>query len=183
MLLQCPRCRTRIRLAGFHSERRVLPYWCQGCRDVVRLDLDLDEIPSSSSSGSFRKQERRQAVLVADRPGPDLAAALDALRRGGFLAESATDVDGALERIRRSHPDLVLAAARLPGGGALELLKQMRRDPRLAGTPVAALGGRYEERLVDRLHRERAQGWIPRQCLRDTLVFRARRMLEATPVR
>ena len=53
-------------MAGDAPAEKVVPYMCPGCETIVRIDLELDEVRSSSSSGSYRAVPRRRTVLVAD---------------------------------------------------------------------------------------------------------------------
>src|SRR6516164_1903970 len=66
MLVKCPQCRTEFRLSGDAPGEKVVRYFCPGCQTIVRIDVELDEIQSSSSSGSFRAVRRKRTVLVAD---------------------------------------------------------------------------------------------------------------------
>ena len=34
--------------------------------EIVRIDLEMDEVPSSSSSGSWKTMDRQKKVLIAD---------------------------------------------------------------------------------------------------------------------
>ena len=78
MLVQCPQCKTEFRLVDYRPDRRVIKYLCSGCSSIVQVDLELDEVRTSSSSGSYRALERRKTVLVADdaKQVQDLAEAL-----------------------------------------------------------------------------------------------------------
>jgi len=66
MLVRCPQCKTEFRLVGEPPAEKVVRYLCPGCQAIVRIDVELDEVRSSSSSGSYRSIPRRKKVLVAD---------------------------------------------------------------------------------------------------------------------
>src|SRR5882672_12660034 len=66
MIVRCPQCKTEIRLTGDVPAGKVVPYMCPVCQAIVRIDLELDEVLSSSTSGSYRALRRKRTVLVAD---------------------------------------------------------------------------------------------------------------------
>ena len=66
MLVRCPKCKTEFRLVDFRPEDRVIRYLCPGCEQIVGIDLELDEVVTSSSSGSYRAMDRPRTVLIAD---------------------------------------------------------------------------------------------------------------------
>lgn len=177
MLVRCPECRIEFRLLGEMPRRRVIRYLCQGCRGIVRLDLELDEVTSSSSSGSYRSIDRSKTVLVADGSEPVLKIAGDLLRRAGYRVLLATDGPMALRKARESHPDLVILDLQTPGLNGFEVLREIRKDSRLAGTPVVVMSRVYRANVLRTLHRERAQGYLYKPGMKDTLVFRTQQLL------
>ncbi len=44
-----------IRMTEVDSHSRVINYLCSSCRDIVRIDLDRDEVKSTSSADSSAK--------------------------------------------------------------------------------------------------------------------------------
>ena len=49
MLVRCPQCKTEFRLVGEPQAEKVVRYLCPGCETIVRIDIELDEVASSSS--------------------------------------------------------------------------------------------------------------------------------------
>ncbi len=173
MLVRCPDCRFEFRVIGFEPDVRVVRYLCGGCNSIVRLDLELDEVPTSSSAGSYRVLERRKTVLVADDAKAVLDLAEGLLDEAGFNVLRACDGESALRMIREEHPDLVLLDLSIQGPSGLDVLSEVRRDERVGTTPVMVMSGAYEETVLATL-RGRAQGYMSKDRIRDTLVFRAR---------
>lgn len=68
-----------------------------------------------------------------------------AFRLRGHSIEVAYDGDTALERLKtlENSPDAVIMDIVLPHLGGIELLKEMRADPKLAKIPVAVLTNSY----------------------------------------
>ena len=61
------------------------------------------------------------------------------LEEAGMEVRSAADASSARAELERERPDLVLLDMRLPGVAGLELVEELRRDPRFRGLPVVAL--------------------------------------------
>jgi chemosensory pili system protein ChpA (sensor histidine kinase/response regulator) len=178
MLVRCPRCRSEIRIVATALDERVVKYLCSGCGEIVRIDLELDEVRSSSSSGSYRSLERRRTVLVADDS--------DAVRRvaGGLLAQAGfhvlTAVDGvdALRVLREEHPDLVVLDLLMPRMTGFDVLRELRQDERVKDTPVLAISGVYKSNVLEFLHEIGAQGFLEKPQLEASLVPRVQALLE-----
>jgi len=182
MLVRCPECRTEFRLVGFEGDERVVSYFCSACDRIVRIDLELDEIPSSSSSSSYRSVERRRTVLVADDDERELALAEKLLRGAGYNVLRAENGEEALRVIRESHPDLVVLDLLMPRMSGFDVLRAMERDERLSGIPVVAVSGVVKENLLDFLRQRGADGFVERGRVRDRLVSETRQLLgSATP--
>src|SRR5262245_14088410 len=108
MPVRCPRCRAEIRIVDYTREDRVGKYQCPSCSEIVRIDLALDEVLSSSSSGSYKSLDRPKTVLVADDTHDVLQLAGDLLGGAGYHVLVAHDGEEALQVIREEHPDLVV---------------------------------------------------------------------------
>src|SRR5262245_65281812 len=105
MLVRCPQCKTQFRLVEHDPDDRVVKYLCPGCETIVRIDLSLDEVDSSSSSGSFRSIERKKTILVADDARQILDRAEKVLAGAGYHVLLAGDGEEALDMIQigRAH--------------------------------------------------------------------------------
>lgn len=68
------------------------------------------------------------AILVVEDDEAMRAAVCARLESWGHRVHEAGDVESALERVRRSSPDLVLSDVVLPGASGLDLLSRMRAD-------------------------------------------------------
>ncbi|HXE07472.1 MAG TPA: sigma-54 dependent transcriptional regulator [Acidobacteriaceae bacterium] len=84
---------------------------------------------NSIPAGSIRRLPEglpQLRLLVVDDDAPLRKACVEIAAGMGFVTSSAGSVPEALEVIRRDRPDLVLLDLRLPGGGGLKLLGEMR---------------------------------------------------------
>jgi two-component system phosphate regulon response regulator PhoB len=90
-----------------------------------------------------------QRILVIDDE-PDLLELVRVnLDRSGYQVETAASGKEALERLRRSAPDLVILDLMLPDLSGTEICRQIRSDSELKRLPVIMLTAKAEE--VDRV--------------------------------
>ncbi|HET9299937.1 MAG TPA: response regulator [Candidatus Polarisedimenticolaceae bacterium] len=182
MLVRCPRCRAEIRIVDYAREDRVVKYLCPSCSEIVRIDLEMDEVASSSSSGSYRSLDRHKTVLVADDTDEVLERASELLGSAGFLVLLARDGEEALQTIREEHPDLVVLDLLMPRMTGFDVLRELRADERVKDTPVLVMSGVYKENILDFLHQIGASGFLDKQQLEESLIFRVQALLApATP--
>lgn len=71
------------------------------------------------------------------------------LRRNGFIVHEADSGDAGLAKARETKPDAILLDIMLPGMDGLELCRQVKRDARIANTPIIFLTAKGEE--IDRI--------------------------------
>ncbi|MCB1865732.1 MAG: phosphate regulon transcriptional regulator PhoB [Chromatiales bacterium] len=100
---------------------------------------------SSNANSRTLEHDAGARVLVVDDE-PDLREMLVfSLESAGYTVDSAPDGLSAWARMADTTPDLVLLDWMLPDLNGVELLRRMRREPRLAETPVIMLTARGEE--------------------------------------
>ena len=177
MLVRCPQCKSEFRLAEYASDERVVKYLCPACDTIVRVDLELDEVRSSSTSGSYRAVERRMKVLVADDSEAVLHQAEHLLNEAGYHVVLAADGREALRLIRDEHPDLIVLDMLMPRMTGFDVLREIRHDDRVKDTPVLAMSGVYKENILGFLHQLGAQGFLDKQQIQESLVFRVQGLL------
>lgn len=178
MLVRCPQCGTEFRLVDYEPDERVVKYFCPGCNGIVRIDLHQDEVQSSSSSGHYRSLERRKKILVADDSAPVREQASELLTAAGYSVVTADDGAEALRMIREEHPDLVLLDLLMPCMTGFDVLRAVLQDERLKETPILTMSGVYKDNVVGFLQQLGVQGFLDKQQLGETLVFRVRQVLE-----
>ncbi len=84
----------------------------------------------------------QKRILVVDDE-PDVVKTLSkAIRRQGFDVVSATDGEQALERVKDSHPALVILDIIMPKLDGIEVLQRIKGDPQTASLPVIMLTAR-----------------------------------------
>ncbi len=89
------------------------------------------------SPGNELLQQQR-LLLVDDEPG--IRTAVQAyLQDEGFEVSTAVDGEEGWQKAQQMMPDLVISDVMMPGCDGYELLKRLRDDERLAGTPVIFL--------------------------------------------
>jgi DNA-binding response OmpR family regulator len=92
--------------------------------------------------------QRRPRVLIVEDEQP-LRELVVVTLGGAFDCEEAADGETALERLRAEAPELVLLDAMLPGRTGLDVLREMRADPKLKSVPVVVLSAWQQPQDVD----------------------------------
>ena len=87
--------------------------------------------------------KKRLMIVEDEHDMADLVAAR--LKREGYVVEVAHDGQEALEKIRARPPDLALVDIMLPRLSGIELVTEMRQDPRTAAVPVVVMTAKGEE--------------------------------------
>ena len=90
-------------------------------------------------------------VLVVEDNELNLKLFCDLLRAHDFATEPVRDGREAVASARAFEPDLVIMDIQLPHVSGIDLIHQMKRDPRLASIPIMAVtayaGHEDEERI------------------------------------
>jgi CheY-like chemotaxis protein len=181
MIVRCPQCKTEIRLAGDAPAEKVLRYMCPGCETIVRIDLQLDEVLSSSTSGSYRKVPRKRTILVADDSEEILKQCETLLSASGYQVLLAPDGAEALRLIREEHPDVVVLDLLMPRMTGFDVLREIRGDERVKDTIVLAISSVYKDNILDFLHQLGAQGFLDKTQIQEALAFRVAGLLAPPP--
>ena len=84
-------------------------------------------------------------ILIADDHPQNREYLVDLLRHCGHDLLEADDGAEALERVQADHPDLVIADLLMPTMDGYELVRRIRGDPAIAGTPVIFHSAAYDE--------------------------------------
>lgn len=84
---------------------------------------------------------RQPRVLVVDDERQNLQMLQVVLRNEGYVVDIAASGDAALDKSRKSPPDLVLLDIMMPGMDGFETLKELKSLDGLSGVPVIFLSG------------------------------------------
>jgi CheY-like chemotaxis protein len=178
MLVRCPQCGVEFRITDYDPAEPVIKYLCPGCNGIVNLDLEKDEIQSSSSATHFKSLERRKSVLVADDTRSIRETARLILTAAGFDVLMAVDGVEAINLIKEHHPDLILLDLLMPNKTGFDVLEEVLKDETTASTPVIVMSAVYKENVVEFLQQKGVQGFLDKGQIGQTLVFRVRQILE-----
>jgi PAS domain S-box-containing protein len=140
----------------------------------------------------------RQPVPIREAPGPNavpagrVLVADDNADMRDYVArilsphwdvETVADGKEALERILREPPDLVITDVMMPVMDGLELLRELRTDPRAAGVPVILLTARAGEESKAEGLALAADDYLVKPFSARELVSRAKAHLELARLR
>ena len=87
---------------------------------------------------------RKKILIVDDDRQVSLALSIR-LKAADYDVDVAGDGESGLQKLAARAPDVVLLDMRMPGIDGLEVMRQMKRDPRLAGVPVIFVSANAQE--------------------------------------
>lgn len=122
-------------------------------------------------------------VLVVEDNELNLKLFCDLLRAHDFVTEPVRDGREAVARAKAFEPDLVVMDIQLPHVSGLELIGQMKRDPRLRAIPIMAVtayAGRDDE---DRIRAAGANAYVSKPISVMRFVQEVRALLPQNPSR
>ncbi len=121
-------------------------------------------------------------VLVVEDNELNLKLFCDLLRAHGFATEPVRDGREAVARAKAFEPDLVVMDIQLPYVSGLDLIGQMKRDPRLRAIPIMAVtayAGRDDE---ERIRAAGANAYVSKPISVMRFVEEVRALLPVEPV-
>ena len=102
------------------------------------LESAIDLPPTAAAASGYR-------ILLADDNTDMRDYVRQLLEAQGYRVEAVADGEAALVAARARRPDLILTDVMMPRLNGIELLKMIRSDKALAGTPVVMLSARAGE--------------------------------------
>jgi DNA-binding response OmpR family regulator len=96
----------------------------------------MTRTPLSEISG--RNRPDVHILFADDDPGMRALVVIN-LEAEGFTVTTAEDGCSALEKIERLRPDLIVLDVMMPGRDGLDVLRELRKRPAVAGIPVVLL--------------------------------------------
>ena len=122
---------------------------------------------SSSSPADSQLSSQNRTILLVEDERSDAMLIRRALTRAGFSGEIEHALDGnlALAWLRRHEeedllPSLVLLDLKLPGMSGLELLDEIRKQPRLRQIPVVVLTSSNDSDSINRAYEHGANSYL-----------------------
>ncbi len=87
---------------------------------------------------------RKKILIVDDDRQVSLALSIR-LKAADYDVDVAGDGESGLQKLAARAPDVVLLDMRMPGIDGLEVMRRMKRDPRLADIPVIFVSANAQE--------------------------------------
>jgi len=123
------------------------------------------------------RQAQGRKILVADDEEDIRNLVRFGLQRDGYEVITAGDGAEALELVREHRPDLCVLDVMMPKLSGIEVLKQLRTDPALAGLKVILLTSRAQDLDLDRGFEAGADDYVIKPFSPQELRQRVKRTL------
>ena len=104
----------------------------------------------------------QKRILVVDDEPDIVKTVAKAIRRQGFDVVSAADGEEALERVKDSHPDLVILDIQMPKLDGIAVLQKIKGDPQTTSLPVIMLTAKAGDEDMFKGYKYGANYYIPK---------------------
>jgi CheY-like chemotaxis protein len=114
---------------------------------------------SKSESGrkmnSVLQATDKAVVLVIDDDPEAIAGLAKVLSAAGYISQCCHDAEGAIDCVRQTTPDLIIADINISGHSGIQLCERIKRDEGLADVPAMFLS---RTQVPDIIRRSREAG-------------------------
>ncbi|MDO9553409.1 ATP-binding protein [Rhodonellum sp.] len=117
---------------GFFEESRIL------------LEEKMVKNTSAVYPAGIFEEDSLESVLIVD-DNADMLSYLEKILESEFRVHTAENGKVALEKIAQSHPDIILSDIMMPIKEGIQLLKEIKENPKTAHIPVILLSARAGE--------------------------------------
>lgn len=159
-------------ISSGRARARTLGFWYS----AADSDSSPPETKHPPFAGAIPELTEARILYVEDNEDL-LFLVADRLRSEGFVVAEAPTKTAAETLLGREMFDLVLLDLMLPDGDGLDLLSEIRRDPRLRGIPVLILSGRGDDMTMAEGYCRGADGYLVKSGNFDDFALRIRALL------
>jgi response regulator RpfG family c-di-GMP phosphodiesterase len=132
----------------------------------------------SASENIAPDKARRETLLVVDDDVRVVELLQITLGGRGYDVQTAFDGETALEQLLAHPPDLVVLDVRLPKRGGLDVLQEVRKDPRISDLPVILISANAATEARLQGLRFGADDYVTKPFSPRELILRVRRILD-----
>lgn len=125
------------------------------------------------------KQARTKKILIVDDETETVFLLSERLQRSGYKVEMAFDALEAILKALKSPPDAILLDMRIPAGGGMHVLKQVRGNPKTAEVPVIILTANYDQTLKSDAMKLGISDYLSKPFEGSRLVERIKQIVQA----
>ena len=123
-------------------------------------------------------ENRTRRVLVVEDTDTVSAMIAELLSEAGFEVNLAADGKAAVERIREREYDLILLDLALPEMDGFEVLEEIKNSSDVRDIPVLVMSAIHRQPdQIQRIHKLGASGFINKDVLQETLLFRVQSLV------
>lgn len=179
MIVNCPKCKARLKVDDAKLKPEGLKVRCPKCQVVLLVRRPPQPAPPSEEKPVPRKFDMRKILIAHD--GEVIRAAIeDILKESGYEVITASDGIEAILKIERERPFLALLDVALPNIYGFEVCKQIKSRPETKGTLVILVASIYD---ATRYKREPetlygADDYIEKHHIEDMLLDKIRKLIE-----
>lgn len=179
MIVNCPKCKARLKVDDAKLKPEGLKVRCPKCQVVLLVRRPPQPAPPSEEKPVPMEFDRRKILIAHD--GEVIRAAIeDILKESGYEVITASDGIEAILKIERERPFLALLDVALPKIYGFEVCKQIKSRPETKGALVILVASIYD---ATRYKREPetlygADDYIEKHHIEDMLLDKIRKLIE-----
>jgi len=157
-------------------------------RMFQRKQGDAGSVQSRSGLEDASMREHRlhpgkRVLLVVDRSATFVFYMAMLLKKLEYTVRTATTAEDALKMMNEVPPSLVITDSSLPKMSGIDLLKQVKQDPKLKNIPVIMQTADKDAALKDACKKAGSAGFFCKPADPDALYVAIQALTEATPRR
>jgi CheY-like chemotaxis protein len=99
------------------------------------------------------------------------------LSEAGYDVLEAEDGRQALDLAQKEHPDLIVLDLLMPKMTGFDVLREVKKAGRTKETPILIMSGVFKKDVMDFLHASGVAGFLDKEQIRDSLLFRVQQIL------
>ena len=122
------------------------------------------------------------SILVIDDSGFMRSLMRMSLQSAGYTVEEVdpTSLFDVLQALHRVRPDLLITDYEMPKCNGETLVRAVREDRVLKGTPIMVVSSHRDEVLIERLSHWNLVGYLTKPLTPETIVARVKEALDRT---
>lgn len=112
----------------------------------------------------------KKSILIVDDAASMRGLVSMSLRKAGYEVQEAGDGQAALQKLKTFRPHLIVTDLNMPRMNGIELIKEVKKDPKFKFVPMVMLTTESEESKKKEGQMAGAKAWVVKPFKPDVLI-------------
>ena len=121
--------------------------------------------------------DAEKKILIIDDSADWVRLLTTTLQKEGYKIEVAFDAISAIRQALESNPNLIILDIRMPAGGGIRVLQNIRRSNKTFNLPVVVLTGVEEKEIRDEVEKLGVSGYLMKSADTGELLKKIKEVL------